>query len=62
MCEGSDFWTDKNLSLEVGRIFIQAMAEYYALPSRLTGGQAGARSDVRPAAVAAWFTHEAGHT
>ena len=29
LCEGSDFWTDKNLSLEVGRIFMQAMAEYY---------------------------------
>lgn len=29
LCEGSDFWTDKNLSIEVGRVFIQAMAEYY---------------------------------
>ena len=29
LCEGSDFWTDKSLSLEVGRIFVQAMAEYY---------------------------------
>jgi len=30
VCEGSDFWTDKKPSLEVGRIFMQAMAEYYA--------------------------------
>lgn len=29
VCEGSDFWTDKTPSLEVGRIFMQAMAEYY---------------------------------
>ena len=29
LCEGSDFWTDKNMSFEVGRIFIQAFAEYY---------------------------------
>ncbi len=29
LCEGSDFWTDKSMSLEVGRIFIEAMAGYY---------------------------------
>ncbi len=29
LCEGSDFWTDKDLSIEVGRIFIQAMDGYY---------------------------------
>ena len=29
LCEGSDYWTDKNMSLEVGCIFIQAMAQYY---------------------------------
>ena len=28
-CEGSDFWTDKNLSTEVGQVLIQTMESYY---------------------------------